>query len=121
MWQLCAVNLSELIPCHDAELRTRLKLKIATNVMEHYERHCPPQQHRHKCRIPPPPGYQVGRVGILWGGWPQQTEQNKPVLKAARVLRLVPPPQCFVREAPPPSWLELGSLESLAQHAVNLR
>ncbi|PKA48875.1 putative methyltransferase PMT9 [Apostasia shenzhenica] len=60
---VCDLRLSELIPCMDRNLIYQLKLKLNLSTMEHYERHCPPQNRRYNCLIPPPPGY---RVPIRW-------------------------------------------------------
>ncbi|XP_011626481.1 probable methyltransferase PMT9 isoform X2 [Amborella trichopoda] len=54
---VCVARLSELIPCLDRNLHYQLKLKLNLSLMEHYERHCPPQVRRYNCLIPPPPGY----------------------------------------------------------------
>ncbi|CAN6462129.1 unnamed protein product [Victoria cruziana] len=56
---VCDARHSELIPCLDRNLIYQLRLKLDLNLMEHYERHCPPADRRYNCLIPPPPGYQV--------------------------------------------------------------
>uniref|UniRef100_A0A0D6R8L2 Methyltransferase n=1 Tax=Araucaria cunninghamii TaxID=56994 RepID=A0A0D6R8L2_ARACU len=56
---VCDNRLSELIPCLDRNLIYQLKMKLDLGLMEHYERHCPPQERRYNCLIPPPPGYKV--------------------------------------------------------------
>ncbi|XP_058093725.1 probable methyltransferase PMT9 [Magnolia sinica] len=60
---VCDSRLSELIPCLDRNIIYQLKLKLNLSLMEHYERHCPPQEHRYNCLIPPPIGY---KVPIRW-------------------------------------------------------
>lgn len=40
-----------------------MKLKLNLSLMEHYERHCPPNHLRLNCLIPPPPNY---KVPIRW-------------------------------------------------------
>lgn len=59
----CDSRHSELIPCLDRNLIYQLKLKLELNLMEHYERHCPPTERRFNCLIPPPEGY---KVPIKW-------------------------------------------------------
>ncbi|KAH9312909.1 hypothetical protein KI387_027944 [Taxus chinensis] len=56
---VCDSKLSELIPCLDRNLIYQLKMKLDLGLMEHYERHCPPQERRYNCLIPPPQGYKV--------------------------------------------------------------
>ncbi len=58
--QICDLRFSELIPCLDRNLIYQLKLKPNLALMEHYERHCPPQERRYNCLVPPPIGYKVG-------------------------------------------------------------
>ncbi|KAG9446547.1 hypothetical protein H6P81_012675 [Aristolochia fimbriata] len=60
---VCDQKLAELIPCLDRNLFNQLKLKPNLSLMEHYERHCPPQERRYNCLIPPPIGY---KVPIKW-------------------------------------------------------
>ncbi|ERN18783.1 probable methyltransferase PMT3 [Amborella trichopoda] len=60
---VCDDRYSELIPCLDRNLQTQLRMKVDLSLMEHYERHCPPQDRRYNCLIPPPPGY---KVPIKW-------------------------------------------------------
>ncbi|KAJ3699026.1 hypothetical protein LUZ61_002731 [Rhynchospora tenuis] len=60
---VCDKRLSELIPCSDRNLLYQMKLKLNLSLMEHYERHCPPQSRRYNCLIPPPSGY---KVPIRW-------------------------------------------------------
>ncbi|GAB4850888.1 hypothetical protein Ancab_030189 [Ancistrocladus abbreviatus] len=60
---VCDARHSELIPCLDRNLIYQMRLKLDLSVMEHYERHCPPQERRYNCLIPPPPGY---KVPIKW-------------------------------------------------------
>jgi len=57
--KVCDDRHSELIPCLDRHLIYQLRLKLDLSLMEHYERHCPPQERRYNCLIPPPPGYKV--------------------------------------------------------------
>lgn len=57
--QVCDAQYTEIIPCLDLKMNKKLKLKLNHSVMEHYERHCPPQEHRLQCLIPPPPNYKV--------------------------------------------------------------
>ncbi|KAF3796352.1 putative methyltransferase [Nymphaea thermarum] len=56
---VCDDRHSELIPCLDRNLIYQLRLKLDLNLMEHYERHCPPAERRYNCLIPPPHGYQI--------------------------------------------------------------
>ncbi|KAL9240301.1 hypothetical protein vseg_014539 [Gypsophila vaccaria] len=60
---VCDDRHSELIPCLDRHLIYQLRLKLDLSLMEHYERHCPPQERRFNCLIPPPHGY---KVPIKW-------------------------------------------------------
>ncbi|KAK9108439.1 hypothetical protein Syun_024450 [Stephania yunnanensis] len=60
---VCDLQYSELIPCLDRNLSSQLKLKLNFDLMEHYERHCPPPERRFNCLIPPPIGY---KVPIKW-------------------------------------------------------
>ncbi|GKV07826.1 hypothetical protein SLEP1_g19539 [Rubroshorea leprosula] len=60
---ICDLKYSELIPCLDRSLNYQLKLKLNLSLMEHYERHCPPQERRYNCLIPPPVGY---KIPIRW-------------------------------------------------------
>ncbi|KAH9602314.1 hypothetical protein KSS87_010896 [Heliosperma pusillum] len=60
---VCDDRHSELIPCLDRHLIYQLRLKLDLSLMEHYERHCPPQERRYNCLIPPPHGY---KVPIKW-------------------------------------------------------
>ncbi|XP_031479426.1 probable methyltransferase PMT9 isoform X1 [Nymphaea colorata] len=60
---VCDARLSELIPCSDRHLIYQMKWKFNLNLMEHYERHCPPEERRYNCLIPPPRGY---KVPIKW-------------------------------------------------------
>lgn len=60
---VCDAQYTEIIPCLDLKMNKKLKLKLNHSVMEHYERHCPPQEHRLQCLIPPPPNY---KVPIRW-------------------------------------------------------
>ncbi|KAJ4824626.1 hypothetical protein Tsubulata_051208 [Turnera subulata] len=60
---ICDAKYSELIPCLDRNLIYQLKLKPNLTLMEHYERHCPPQKRRFNCLIPPPAGY---KIPIRW-------------------------------------------------------
>ncbi|KAF5479705.1 hypothetical protein F2P56_000504 [Juglans regia] len=60
---ICDLRFSELIPCLDRNLIYQLKLKPNLMLMEHYERHCPPQERRYNCLVPPPVGY---KVPIRW-------------------------------------------------------
>ncbi|KAJ9152833.1 hypothetical protein P3X46_026351 [Hevea brasiliensis] len=60
---ICDVKYSELIPCLDRNLIYQMKLKPNLTLMEHYERHCPPQDRRFNCLIPPPIGY---KIPIRW-------------------------------------------------------
>ncbi|KAL8142801.1 hypothetical protein V2J09_015833 [Rumex salicifolius] len=60
---VCDDRHSELIPCLDRHLIYQLRLKLDLSLMEHYERHCPPQERRYNCLIPPPAGY---KVPIKW-------------------------------------------------------
>lgn len=53
----------EIIPCLDNRIHKKMKLKLSTQVMEHYERHCPTPELRLKCLVPPPRGY---KVPIRW-------------------------------------------------------
>lgn len=57
--QVCDAQFTEIIPCLDISMNKKLKLKLNHSVMEHYERHCPPADHRLNCVIPPPPNYKV--------------------------------------------------------------
>ncbi|KAK1694803.1 hypothetical protein QYE76_011500 [Lolium multiflorum] len=59
----CDDRHSELIPCLDRNLIFQMRLKLDLNLMEHYERHCPPPERRFNCMIPPPHGY---KVPIKW-------------------------------------------------------
>ena len=59
MFKVCDDRHSELIPCLDRHLIYQLRLKLDLSLMEHYERHCPPQERRYNCLIPPPHGYKV--------------------------------------------------------------
>ena len=60
---VCDDRHSELIPCLDRNLIYQMRLKLDLNLMEHYERHCPPPERRFNCLIPPPHGY---KVPIKW-------------------------------------------------------
>ncbi|KAJ3695454.1 hypothetical protein LUZ60_000831 [Juncus effusus] len=60
---VCDMRLSELIPCSDRNLLYQMRLKLNLSLMEHYERHCPPQSRRFDCLIPPPSNY---KVPIRW-------------------------------------------------------
>ncbi|KAF5186948.1 S-adenosyl-l-methionine-dependent methyltransferases superfamily protein [Thalictrum thalictroides] len=60
---VCDIKLSELIPCIEKNISIQLKLKLNYDLMEHYERHCPPFQRRYNCLIPPPVGY---KIPIRW-------------------------------------------------------
>ncbi|KAG0590062.1 hypothetical protein M758_1G067100 [Ceratodon purpureus] len=60
---VCDAQYTENIPCLDLAMNKKLKLKLNHSVMEHYERHCPPSDHRLNCLIPPPPNY---KVAIRW-------------------------------------------------------
>ncbi|KAF5740427.1 methyltransferase PMT9 [Tripterygium wilfordii] len=60
---VCDIRYSELIPCLDRNLIYQYKLKPNLNLMEHYERHCPPPERRYNCLIPPPVGY---KIPIRW-------------------------------------------------------
>ncbi|KAJ7970740.1 S-adenosyl-L-methionine-dependent methyltransferases superfamily protein [Quillaja saponaria] len=60
---ICDSRLSELIPCLDRNLIYQLKMKPNLTLMEHYERHCPPQDRRYNCLVPPPIGY---KIPIRW-------------------------------------------------------
>ncbi|KAH9621340.1 hypothetical protein KSS87_003860 [Heliosperma pusillum] len=60
---VCDDRHSELIPCLDRHLIYQLRLKLDLSLMEHYERHCPPQERHYNCLIPPPHGY---KVPIKW-------------------------------------------------------
>lgn len=60
---VCDSRYTELVPCLDRNLNKQMKLKLNLSVMEHYERHCPPADHRLNCLIPPPPNY---KVPIRW-------------------------------------------------------
>nr|CAB3477217.1 unnamed protein product [Digitaria exilis] len=60
---VCDDRHSELIPCLDRNLIYQMRLKLDLNLMEHYERHCPPRERRFNCLIPPPHGY---KVPIKW-------------------------------------------------------
>ncbi|XP_068665249.1 probable methyltransferase PMT9 [Aristolochia californica] len=60
---VCDQKFAELIPCLDRNLFNQLKLKPNLSLMEHYERHCPPQERRYNCLIPPPFGY---KIPIRW-------------------------------------------------------
>lgn len=60
---VCDAQYTEIIPCLDITMNKKLKLKLNHSVMEHYERHCPPADHRLNCVIPPPPNY---KVPIRW-------------------------------------------------------
>lgn len=57
--KVCDDRHSELIPCLDRNLIYQMRLKLDLNLMEHYERHCPPPERRFNCLIPPPHGYKV--------------------------------------------------------------
>lgn len=48
-----------MVPCLERKLHKRMKLKLTTKLMEHYERHCPTSEFRVRCLVPPPPGYKV--------------------------------------------------------------
>ncbi|XP_051141128.1 probable methyltransferase PMT9 [Andrographis paniculata] len=56
---VCDLRHSELIPCLDRNLIYQMKVKVNLSLMEHYERHCPPQERRYNCLIPPPIGYKI--------------------------------------------------------------
>lgn len=60
---VCDMAYSELIPCLDRNLLYQLRLRPNLTLMEHYERHCPPQERRYNCLIPPPIGY---KIPIRW-------------------------------------------------------
>ncbi|KAG0591906.1 hypothetical protein KC19_1G211000 [Ceratodon purpureus] len=60
---VCDSRYTELVPCLDRNLNHQMKLKLNLSLMEHYERHCPPTDHRLNCLIPPPPNY---KVPIRW-------------------------------------------------------
>ncbi|KAJ7540990.1 hypothetical protein O6H91_10G039900 [Diphasiastrum complanatum] len=60
---VCDARYTEIIPCLDRQMLYDLKIKLNHTLMEHYERHCPPQQRRLNCLIPPPPNY---KVPIRW-------------------------------------------------------
>lgn len=60
---VCDDRHSELIPCLDRNFIYQMRLKLYLNVMEHYERHCPPLERRYNCLIPPPKGY---KIPIKW-------------------------------------------------------
>ncbi|KAK4483183.1 hypothetical protein RD792_010363 [Penstemon davidsonii] len=60
---VCDLRYSELIPCLDRNLIYQTKLKLNLSLMEHYERHCPHQDRRYNCLIPPPIGY---KIPIRW-------------------------------------------------------
>lgn len=66
---ICDAKYSELIPCLDRNLIYQLKLKLNLSLMEHYERHCPPQHRRFNCLIPPPVGYKIPI------GWPESRDE----------------------------------------------
>jgi hypothetical protein len=61
--KVCDDRHSELIPCLDRNLIYQMRMKLDLNLMEHYERHCPPPERRLNCLIPPPHGY---KVPIKW-------------------------------------------------------
>lgn len=63
--QVCEAKYTEIIPCLDLALQKKLKLKVNHSNMEHYERHCPPPDHRLHCLIPPPANYKVGEQELL--------------------------------------------------------
>lgn len=56
---ICDMKYSELIPCLDRHLIYQLRLKVNLTLMEHYERHCPPQERCYNCLIPPPNAYKI--------------------------------------------------------------
>lgn len=60
---VCDDQHTDLIPCLDRHLIYQMHLKLDLNLMEHYERHCPPSERRYNCLIPSPPGY---KVPIKW-------------------------------------------------------
>lgn len=60
---VCDSRYTELVPCLDRNLNKQMKLKLNLSLMEHYERHCPPPDHRLNCLIPPPPNF---KVPIKW-------------------------------------------------------
>lgn len=57
--QTCSDEFSEIIPCLDQSIHKKLGLHPITKRMEHYERHCPTDDLRLHCLVPPPKGYQV--------------------------------------------------------------
>ena len=63
--QVCEAKYTEIIPCLDLALQKKLKLKVNHSNMEHYERHCPPPDHRLHCLIPPPANNKVGEQELL--------------------------------------------------------
>lgn len=60
---VCDHELSEIVPCLERKLHKKMKLKISTKLMEHYERHCPSSAYRVRCLVPPPTGY---KTPIKW-------------------------------------------------------
>lgn len=60
---VCDPELSEVIPCLDHATHKKMKLKLKTRLMEHYERHCPTSEFRMRCLIAPPSDY---KVPIRW-------------------------------------------------------
>ena len=51
--------MSEIIPCLDHTIHKKMKLKLTTALMEHYERHCPDARFKLQCLVPPPSNYQT--------------------------------------------------------------
>ncbi|CAI5473221.1 unnamed protein product [Closterium sp. Yama58-4] len=62
-YEACDPELSEIVPCLSPAMNKRMKLKLNTKVMEHYERHCPPDDLMPHCLVPQPPGY---KTSIPW-------------------------------------------------------
>jgi SAM-dependent methyltransferase len=64
----CDSEFTEIIPCHDRSLQHKMSMKINHEMMEHYERHCPPDEYRLRCLIPAPTGYKTTKK------WPESRD-----------------------------------------------
>ncbi|CAH9087984.1 unnamed protein product [Cuscuta europaea] len=95
---VCDDRHSELIPCLDRHLIYQMRLKLDLSLMEHYERHCPLQERRYNCMIPPPPGYKIpikwpkSRDEVWKANIPhthlaqEKSDQNWMVVKGERII-----------------------------------
>ncbi|GBG80217.1 hypothetical protein CBR_g30584 [Chara braunii] len=89
---ICGQKFFEVVPCLDRQIHKLMDLSLDYSVMQHYERHCPTEELRLRCLVPPPPGY---KLPIRW---PESRD---------KVWRANVPHEFLAKEKQDQHWMEV--------------